>query len=130
MDLQYKIEVIIKYLTIKKNEEFSDEEINEINNILNNEKTNSFKIYNLNLSNNNFIDIKINYKKNNESNQCQDNCLTLKPFDNLNIEIILSLKKENIVLYVEKVQIFFNSEINSINNFKFFMHIKPDSLDN
>ena len=117
LDLQYKFEVIIKYLTIKKNVEFSDEEINKINNILNNEKINSFKIYNLNLSNNNFIDIKINYKKNNESNQCQDNCLTLKPFDYLNIEIILSLKKENIVLYVEKVQIFFNSEINSINNF-------------
>ena len=114
---QYKIEIIIKYLSIKKNVELSNEEINKINNLLNYGKINIFKVYNLNLIDNNFIDIKINYKKNNEPNDSNDNSLILKSFDYINIEIILSIKKENIYLDVEKIQIFFNSEINSINNF-------------
>ena len=118
VDKNIKRDLIIKYLTVSRNSILSNEELNLINNLINdridnNEITN---IFNLDNNDNNFIDLKIIYKGKDTSNDNNTNNILIKALDCLNIEIILSVKKDGIFLDVEKVQIFFNSEINSLNN--------------
>ena len=120
----FKTDIIIRYLTISKSQYFSNEDINLINNLIN-EKNEENKIYNFysNNNDNNFIDIQIIYKNNDELN---DKNIFIKPLDCLNITINIAMKRDDIFLDVEKIQIFFNSEINSstknknniLNNFK------------
>ena len=109
-----KIEIILKYLSISKNKIFSQDENDLINDIINKKNENINNIYNFNLNNNNdFLDLQLIYKNKEISNEC-DNLLA-RPFDCLNITINLSIKKEDIFLDIEKIQIFFNSEMNSAN---------------
>ncbi len=114
----YKFQLIIKYLDITENENFSNEEVDLINNILNEvDAKNTKEIYNtLNIISNcnNLFELKIIYN-NNENLKDRDE---IKPFDCLNVKINLSLKKEHIFFDVEKIQVYFNSEINLDDNNK------------
>ena len=113
IEQQNKIEIILKYLSILKKTNISKDESNLINDIINKKNDNN-NTYNFNINNNNhFLDLKIIYKNKEISNE--SNNLLVRPFDCLNIAIYLSIKKEEIFLDVEKIQIFFNSEMNSTN---------------
>jgi len=122
IEWKYKFQLIIKYLDTSENEKFTNEEIDLINNILNktdvkdingeNENCNHYlnNIYNCN----DFFELKIIYN-NAENIKDRDE---IKLFECLNIEIHLSLKKEGIFLDVDKIQVYFNSEINFDDNNK------------
>ena len=122
-----KLELIIKYLDITKKNKFSNEETNLINKIIN-EKNENEKGFNINLNNkyNNFIDFKIIY-----NNETLNNNISVKPFDILNIKIDLLLKKEEIFLNIDKIKIFFNSEINNdVNNKNYMNNYKEIKISN
>lgn len=116
VEWKYKFQLIIKYLNISENEKFSNEEIDLINDILNriDEKNikgenESYNTYLNNICNcNDFFEIKIIYNNNENLEDSKE----IKPFDCLNVKISLSLKKEDIYLDVEKIRVYFNSEIN------------------
>ena len=120
IELIYKFQLIIKYLDISENENFSNEEVDLINNILNEVYTKNTKreneSYTLNIicNCNNLFESKIIYN-NNENLKDRDE---IKPFECLNVKINLSLKKEHIFFDVEKIQVYFNSEINLDDNNK------------
>ena len=113
IDKRVKTDIVIKYLTISKNEILTNDELNTINTLINDKIEDNEKVLNFdsNSNDNNFINLKIIYK-NNETSSDND----IKTLDCLNIEIILSMKKTGIYLDIEKIHIFFNSEINSFNN--------------
>ena len=112
VDKKNKADIAIKYLTISKNRIYSNEEIDLINHLINEKNE---KVYNFNCNNmdNNFIEFQITYK-NNET--LINNNELIKPLDCLNITINLSIKIKGIFLNIEKIQIYFNSEINSSND--------------
>ena len=113
IDKKHKKKIIIKYLSNSKIKDFSSEENNLINNIINyKEDCEENCCFNLN-NNNNFIDLKLIYNNNETGNNSH---LLIKPFDCLNITLNLSIKRKDIYLDIEKIQIFFNSERNSIYN--------------
>ena len=125
IDKYIKTDIIIRYLTISKNKNFSTEEISLINNLINdkNEENKIYNFYSNNNNDNNFLDLQITYKNNDELNGKN---IFIKPLDCLNITINLKVKRDEIFLDIEKIQIFFNSEINSsiknenniVNNYK------------
>ena len=125
IDKNIKTDIIIRYLTISKNKNFSNEEISLINNLINdkNEENKIYNFYSNNNNDNNFLDLQITYKNNDELNGKN---IFIKPLDCLNITINLKVKRDEIFLDIEKIQIFFNSEINSsiknenniVNNYK------------
>lgn len=120
IEWKYKFQLIIKYLDISENEKFSNEEYDLINNILNKVDTKNIKEENENCNtlNNNIyncndlFELKIIY---NENLKDRDE---IKPFDCLNVKINISLKKEHIFLDIEKIQVYFNSEVNLDDNNK------------